>query len=278
MTGCNAPAVAVAPALSATPRPPSSTTPVLPTLTKTWVPIPTHTSYPTFPAYKTKQVLFEYSIQGDHTDFDFLLNTRKTYIALFADGQMILSGEPFREKMLSKGEIDWFLAQLDANGFSSIETSRKYNPSDPLYEFDGKYQQVTDGRFICVTRFSKKAKYICGYEPYSEYFILPMKNLLSFLDNFKLEGATVFRPDRILLDVWYPANEWVESTNPRVIVWPDDLPPITGRGILYFEGDAASRIFELFDSIDSSKIVRVKDRDYSVVLRPVLPHEILIQP
>ena len=108
-----------------------------PTTTLTQTPQPTFTPTITpLPPYKTKQVIFDYNAAGGLSDFDIFFESDflRTYsrIILYDDGQMIISGEVYRQKMLSPNEVNLFLSKLDAMGFYSLESNQAHDPTDCL--------------------------------------------------------------------------------------------------------------------------------------------------
>jgi len=262
---------------SSTPLP-SSTIMPSPTQIPSRTPAPTHTPEPTYPPYPTKQVLIEYSLNGDHGFFDDLVASQIPKLILYTDRQLVISGSPFREKILSKAEINSLLSQLETRGLYTIQTNQKHDSSDPLYNFGKNYQEIFDGLFLCLLVHSEKPRTLCAYQPLQDFLIPAMKNLLLFLDVYSPGDMSVYRSDRILLDISTQSDSFPEGERPIPVAWPVTLPSLKTSFRMYAEGETAEEIFALFDHSATWKIFIENGVEYSVLARPVLPHETLSQP
>jgi hypothetical protein len=154
---------------------------------------------------QNKDILFEYVNVGDHFRFDYLFEshtvTKDYHLVLYKDGQMIITGDKFKQKILSKTEIERFLFELETMGFFSIETNHKDDPTDKLYNFGNDYHTVFDGTFRCVTVNYVKSRTLCAYEPHLDFLIPAMKNIFYYLDNYNPIGVEPYQPDRIILSI-----------------------------------------------------------------------------
>jgi len=254
---------------------PSST----PTLPPSLTPTASATPYPTFPPYLTKQVIFSYSEIGNLSVFTVVLEAAgatHSKIVLYSDGQLIIPGKPYRQKQLSSEEINQLFSQLDTMGFYSLETNQKHDPTDLLYDFKGQFEKSYDGLYDCVTVVIKDRE-ICARDHLREFLIQPMKDILQFLDNYESKNMSVYQADRLLLSIEAQPPTWYIIDNPEVIPWPVDFPSLeTDKGnLLYVEGDVASQLFSLYGYQADARLVNANGVEYYVIVRPVLPHEIL---
>lgn len=250
---------------------PSST----PTLSPSFA--PSATPYPTFPPYSTKQVIFSYSIYGNHGSFDGVLGyAPHSNIVLYTDGQLIISGKPYRQKQLSGEEINRLFSQLETMGFYSLETNQKHDPTDLLYDFKGQFEETYDGLHVCLMDVVKDRE-ICVRDHLREFLIQPMKDILQFLDNYEPKNMSVYQADRLLLSIEAQPPAWYIIENPEVIPWSVNFPSIeTDKWkMLYVEGEIASQIFSLYGSQYDARLVNANGVEYYVIVRPVLPHEVL---
>jgi len=245
------------------------------TLAPTKTPTPSITPTPTFPPYPVKNVIFKYGYDGgDHGIFDQFVNPHLPKIILYSDGLLIIDKDSLYQKVLTEQEIHSFLSQIEQRGFNTIDTNQQHDPTDKLYDFSNGYESAFDGRYLCV---SAEEKRICAYEPVMDNVIPSMKNIFKFLDSYLPSNTTPYQADRILLQVIEGSDYLPQEYRPTQIKWTDDLPPLRKTPSLFVDGETAAKIFALFDYSESWKIVIDKDKEYTVFVRPVLPHEAIGQ-
>jgi len=255
---------------------------VIPSSTSTLPPSRTPTAFatpfPTFPPYTQKQVIFSYSVYGNHSLFDVALSGDLAYskIILYSDGQLIIPGNPYKQKKLSNDEIKQLFSQLEVMGFYSLETNQKHDPTDLLYDFKGQFAKSYDGLYDCVTDVVKDRE-ICVRDHLIEFLVQPMKDILQFLDNYEPKNMSVYQADRLLLSVEAQPPAWYVIDNPEVILWPTNFPSLETDEwkLLYVDGDLASQIFSLYGSQVDARLINANDVEYYVIVQPVLPHETL---
>jgi hypothetical protein len=236
---------------------------------------PSDTPYPTFPSYTTKQVVFSYSVYGNHSSFDSVLGYAPySKMVLYSDGQLIISGKPYRQKQLSNDEMNQLFSQLEVMGFYSLETNQEHDPTDLLYDFKGQYEETYDGLYVCVIDVVKDRK-ICVRDHLREFLIPPMKNILQFLDGYEPKDMSLYQSDRLLLGVSVGRDELIN--NPEVVSWPASFPTVeTDRWrILYVDGEPARQIFTFYGSQEGARNVNSNGSEYTVYVKPILPHETL---
>lgn len=228
------------------------------------------------PPYPTKQVLFLYKISGYHTPTDSFYRdfiATSSVIVLYSDGQMIIPGKPYLQKMLSVDEINQFLTQLDSLGFFAIESNQHHDPTDVLYNFGDQYERVFDGLWYCLISYGEKPRKLCAYEPFMEFLVPKMRNLLEFLDEYQPEGISQYYPDRILLWVQAGRSPYDSNLPENSIPWTQpSLSLGTNREkILYADGELAKELYILYG--DKGYIFTQDGKEYTVYMEIVLPHE-----
>jgi hypothetical protein len=223
-----------------------------------------------------------YCVAGWHGNFDIFTDTICwPILILYADGQMIIPGETYQQKFLSEEEIEQFLAQLESKGLYALETNQQHDPTDLLYDFGNQYQRIYDGLYYCIAvRTVEHERNLCAHDPQREYLIPEMKSLLGFLDEYQLEGATVYYPDRILVSVEIGRNPYLQDLPEQAIPWPEHLPSLETLeyNTIYAEGEMALEIYALFENTDSFRVFTYGDKEYTLEIEPVLPHEVLTRP
>jgi hypothetical protein len=251
-------------------------TPAKPTLTPTLKPTetfsPTSTPFLTYPPYPTKEFILDYYDIGYHTWFDMSGDFTFSNLVLYSDGQMILPGKIYRQKILSKNEMDQFLLQLEAKGFYAIDSNQHHDPTDSLYDFNGQYQRTFDGLRYCIVVTGNRERTLCAYQPDEEFLVPEMKAVLQFLDEYWPEGMFPYSPDRILLAVRV-GNEYFQElpVNP----WPVHLQSLETSEfkMIYAQGYTAKEIYALFDNTSTVKLFSQNGTVYTVGINIVLPHE-----
>jgi len=249
--------------------------PFTPTPDPTYSP---HTPEPTYPPYPTKQVTLEYLLSGNLSYFSYIVRERGTIFVLYTDGQFILTGKTYREKKLSTDEIKWLLSQLENKGFYSLETNQMHDQTDRLYNFGDQYFKVYDDRAFCVVVNGIKSRTIWVSESYKEFLVYSMKDILQFLDGYTPRKLSPYRPDRILIYVEKGRGSFFEQT--KAVSWLNKFPSLetVNSKVIYADGAMAAEIFALFDYSTDWKVVNENGIEYTVIVRPVLPHETLSQP
>lgn len=252
----------------------------------TSTPKPSLTPTITFtPPYPIKQVLVDYTEGGFHSFFEMNYADYGvdgwSKIVLYTDGQLIIPGNPYRQKILSKDEISQLLAKLETLGFYTIESNQRHDTSDKLYNFGNQYQGVSDPMWYCVLINKNEARKLCEWEPYKNFLVPEMKNILKFLDAYQAQGMTPYYPDRILLWVQAGRSPYAENLPEKAISWDEKFPTLetSGEKIVYAEGDDAKEIFALFDNKVSTIVISQDNTEYTVSIDIVLPHKQLqLQP
>jgi hypothetical protein len=243
-------------------------------------PIPATPTITPLPFYPTKQVIFDYNVIGDHSVYDGFFDPNFfrpwSKFVLYADGQIIITGTTYQQKILSPDEIKQFLSRLEAAGFYSLESNQKHDPTDKLYDYGNNYQESSDGLEYCILVNTVKSRNLCVYEPDIQFVVPKMKNILQFLDDYKPAGMTPYYPDRILLWV-QPGRDPYNNQLPKdALHWGESFPSLEtpDSKVIYVDGAAAKEIYMLFDrSPNLGKVFSQNDKEYTVYFNVVLPHE-----
>jgi len=265
---------------SVTPQP-SSTVTVTPTKTPrpTSTPIPTNTP---FPAYNIKQVIFEYGVFGGHSVYEAFFEDYDPdiWIALYDDGQMIISGAIYKQKLLSPHEIKQFFSNLETMGFYSLESNQAHNPTDKLYDFGNNYVKVYDAYSYCIIASAEKSRQLCVYEPGIPYLIPRMNKIFNYLNYYEPVGSTTYYPDRLLVWIQSGRNPYDDKLPMDVIPWDKKFPSLEipssntfNEKIIYVNGNAAKEIYLKFDDTNEGKVFIQNGKEYTVYIKIVLPHE-----
>lgn len=255
---------------------------VLPTRTPR--PTDTSTTIPT-PTYTVKQVLLNYLVGGFHTPYEiyyagFGVDGWSEFV-LYTDGQLIIPGKTYQQKILSKDEVNQLLTKLEALGFYTIESNQRHDSSDKLYDFGNQYQGVSDPMWYCILINKDESRKLCEWEPYRKFLVPEMKNILKFLNAYQVQGMTPYYPDRVLLWVRVGRSPYVENLPEKAIPWDEKFSSLetSDEKMMYFQGDEAKEIFSLFGNEVSTMVFTENDIEYTVSIDIVLPHEQLqLQP
>lgn len=249
----------------------------------TSTPRPIETSTATH-SYPVKQVLLNYTEGGFHTAYEIYYVDYGmdgwSKLVLYKDRQLIIPGNPYQQKVLSKDEVNQLLTKLESLGFYNIESNQQHDASDKLYNFGNQYHGVSDPRWYCVLIIKDESRELCEWEPYKKFLVLEMKNILKFLDAYQVEGMTPYYPDRILLWVRTGRSPDVENLPEEAVPWDGKFSPLetSSEKIMYFQGDEAKEIFALFGNEESIMVFTQDGIEYTVSIDVVLPHQQLLLP
>lgn len=235
-----------------------------------------------FPTYKAKQVTVNYVDTGDYSVFDMFFVQRfrdsKSRLVLYSDGQLILAGNPYQQKMLTTAEMKGFISQLDDLGFFSLYSNGRHDLTDMLYSFGSDYHPVDYDSSYCVLVNAEQRQTLCAYKPFLEDLVPEMKSTLQFLDKFHPEGLSVYHPDRLLLWVQRGRDAGNDELLQSAIPWSESLPSLEGsdRKLLYVEGEGAQKVYDFIGNTNIAKVFTQNNIEYTVRIQIVLPHEELV--
>jgi hypothetical protein len=241
-----------------------------------------------FPPYPNKGVVFDYYVTGNQADWDIFFDPPSgniiTRLVLYDDGQILMAvaGETYKQKVLSPDEFKSFLSKLETLGFYSLESNQEHDPTDKLYNFEGKYEEVgvIGGLRHCILVDADKSRKLCVHESYIQFLIPEMKDILQYLDEYKPAGMTPYYPDRILLTIQADVDPSID--HPPAVFWDEQFPSLergpnrftsgTSNQVIYIDGDMAKEIYLFFEGTDT-KVVSQNGKEYIAYLRVLLPHE-----
>jgi hypothetical protein len=258
---------------SSTPKPSATLTPTQVVARPTWTPVSTQTSTATsFPPYPTKQVLLDYTFGGSHAPDDLYYlhyGYSQTKLVLYTDGQLVIPGKTFQQKILSTFEVNQLFLQLEAKGLFSLT-------QDNLYNFGYQNSPKTiDGMMYCIVINGKGKRNLCASKTYESFLVPKMKNILQFFNEYQPKGMTPYYPDRILLWVHRGRSPSVQNLPAKAIPWPEKFSSLetSGEKVMYFQGEAAKEIFALFGNSVSAMVINQNGIEYTVLIDIVFPHE-----
>ncbi len=252
---------------------PSDTSEPALTLTTASTSTPTPLPPTDAPAPPNKAILFEYYSEGGFTAFNAFLDPGSSPIfprlVLYADGQLILPGEPYLQKTLSPKEVQAFQSKLDALGLNAIEIDKLY-----IEGYSGP--SMTDGQEICIVSNMTPPKKLCAFGPDLQFVVPQLKAVLEYLDAYQPEGLTPYTPDRILVsskEGRYPADENLPQT---AVPWSEKFPALTSSlSVFFVEGEMAKEIFTLFANPQMGQVFTQNGKEFTVCIQVMLPHEML---
>ena len=248
---------------------------------------PTHTSVPyvtvePFPtvtpagAYSTKQVFVQTGWTGGDggsvQDFYFGRNTPS--LVIYTDGQVIIQvgdwekGFTFLSGQLPSEELCSLLGKLNETGY--------FNPIDEIYAFD-ETTQFSDGAVSYIIQANGPInKSVNFYGPYLDYLVDEMASAYELVSTYQPPTATApYIPNYLLL--------WVEPITATDLEslpdWPAEFPPLAdlrsdpSSSKVIVEGELILPLMELFDHAMTQKLFREGDKNFEVILRPLLPHK-----
>ncbi len=193
------------------------------------------------------------------------------------------TGETYKQKVLSSAEIKSFLSKLETLDFYSLESNQEHDPTDDLYDFAGKYEEVGvfDGLRDCISVNADNSRNLCVHDFYLQFLIPEMKKILQYLDTYQPTGMTPYYPDRILLTIQSGLNSSIEY--PPAIPWDEHFPTLekdpkrytwdSSIQVIYIDGDMTKEIYSFFEGSDSSIVISQNGNEYLVDIRVLLPHE-----
>jgi hypothetical protein len=249
-------------------------TAVSPTLTSK--PAETSTGTPT--PYPLKQVLLDYTIGGYHTPYEIYYADYGadgwSALVLYSDGQLIIPGTTYQQKILSKEEIQQLFLQLENKGYYLLK-------QETLYDFGNQEPpRVYDGTTYCISTTGEREQNLCAYEPHKSFLDPQMMDILQFIDQYRPQGMTPYSPDRILLWVQAGRSPYVENLPTKAISWPANLSSLEtpDEKFMYFQGEEAREVYALFGHEISTVVMSQNGKEYTVSIDIVLPHEELRLP
>jgi|SRR5579859_194144 len=261
--------------ITAAPSPTLSSTP---TATSSARPGPSQTPSPT--SIATKQVLLQFGEFTQHTGAYFgpVFERDLPQIVLYTDGELLIAGSypEYSKTMLSTSDICSLLQQIANTGFFQVNGTGVLGKDDPIYNFGATPAPLVLGPSINAIQVNgNPAKFVGFYPAYEEYVINPIKLVLRLLKTYRPTGLRPYIPTRLLL--WVETVQRGDQSQPRI--WPENLPALADwlggapYNLALVQGDLVEPMLKLPQS--HAVVYTDQGQEYSVVMRPLLPHETL---
>ena len=170
-------------------------------------PRPSQTPYPTLTpwikVYPTKKALLIYStsFRDEYTlhFMDWGDFYPQPYFVLYEDGQIIF-GIGGHEKQLSQADTQAIIAKLEQLEFPKLQEAYEGDP-DSIFTVPPDMDYNPSSSNIEITFDVNGPKTIRYQKYWEEHLTQPMKEIISYLNNFSSAGATPYQPDRLLVSV-----------------------------------------------------------------------------
>lgn len=271
---------------SAAPKPTRSPTP-------TRVPIPTRTPVtptevlPTPP--KGKVILIEYFdkyLPGvPLLPSDAYVGKNLPRLVVYTDGQVIWrddTGALF-ETSMTDASMCALLGGIQTIGFFKVEADGTLGAGDPIYvNIPQKYLDITDSTSFLLAINGNPSKWILIYRPYVDTLITPVKSTWELFNSFVPSNLRPYRPK--LYGMWIEseqklARKYGAGEDLQVADWPSSMTRLArllgdAQDVqLGLDPEGASPILSFYNPVPGVKVFREGKNRYSVILRPLLPHE-----
>ncbi len=262
-----------------------------PTLTP--VPVPSRTPVtptevlPTPPAGRL--ILIEYfdKYGGDAPWMppDAYIGRHLPRLVIYTDGQLIWRDDAgaLWESSMSKDAMCTLVGGMEKFGLFKVEGDGTLEADDPIYE-KIPADRLNDSGFVnfLLVVNGNPAKWVIIYRPFVDSLVRPVKSSWELFNSFKPSDIQPYEPE--LYVMWIEAQQklarsYGAGADLQPADWPRDLPKLNK---LLGDNDAiqipldSSEVHSLLKYYDPAPGVKLfkegKDR-YSVILRPLLPHE-----
>jgi hypothetical protein len=284
-------AVATQSALTATK---TSTVP-RPTRTPTPSPVPIPSRTPVTPTEvlptppEGKVVLVEYFEKiGGETPWipsDAYIGRHLPRLVIYTDGQAIWQDDAgaLWEGRISKTALCTLLSGLQKIGLFKVEGDGSLGGDDPIYkDIPAEYlNDPSSTNFVMVVN-GNPSKRVIIYRLFVDSLVQPVKSAWEILNSFKPSSLKPYEAE--LYVMWVEgeqklARKYGAGEDLQPADWPKGLPQL--RKLLgdqdsvqlpISEGEA-SQLLEFYDPAPGVKVFEQGENRYSVILRPLLPHE-----
>jgi hypothetical protein len=247
-----------------------------PTNTPTITPTPSATWKPIVETYPLKTVWIEFGSTPDSlADYDMTFPVTIPDWVLYTDGTILLyRNGTFLTKKLTENEICSLLARIKRVGFFDVKTNGTSYKDDPIYVNPPPELLHTDDAYECLFVNGSSPKGLCVYRPIRDYTTTQVKTIMNVLGVYFPAGLQLYPPDRLGLYV-YSGRPYPESIKREPEPWPSYATALreNNQGSLYLEGEMAAKIYGIFKEPYTWLVFTEEGREYTVVARPLLPHE-----
>ena len=267
------------PSSTATPPPTPSTTPTpsrtaTPTPTAIPLPLAAMTPFPTvtpdYVVYDTKPVFLSYGGYGGDggSNTDEYLGRGTPRLIIYGDGQLILQSGRYRERLtflettLTAAEMCALRQQIEATGFTQPHTTF--------------FTQRAAGAGAGYLKIQLENTFYSFYGSEVPYLVDDLAAGVALIRDYQPPGPLrPYSPPSLFL---YIEEGIGENLSPPA-VWPADLPPLgelwsdRTQNVIRIGGEWVLPIFDVFSRVLAERTFQEGDATYTLVARPVLPHE-----
>lgn len=245
------------------------------------LPLPTQrttspTVTPVVETYPLKQVWIAFgSTPKFHPDFETAFPATIPTLVIYTDGTMIqYRNKTFQTKKLGKTEVCDLLTRIGQLGFSQLQTNGIDYEDDPIYAGlpAGATRAGDAYEYLIVNGDPPKSLWV--YEPIQAYAIQTVKEIMNVFRKYAPAGMHSYTPDRVGLFV-QAGRPYKGLEKLKAIPWPVNTPlkGENAQGALYLEGKPAVQVFRIFQKPYTTLVFTEQGQEYTVVSRPLLPHE-----
>jgi len=205
---------------------------------------------------------------------------------LYTDGQLILStSNNLMQKTLSSTEVCTLLSKITSTGFFEVAEG---DPSDWVETHKPIYQSVTatqdvgeGGLYEDIVVNGQPHKAVSVYYILKNYLVKPVRQVFDLITTYKPDGLKPYQPQQVLLwiEPLHPVHLYSDTPTPTVQSWPTNLPSLStllgpqDSGQALIQGGNVQPILKLFSQLPGSRLFIDQGQSYTVIARPLLPHE-----
>lgn len=266
-----------------------------PTRTPTPSPVPIPSRIPVTPTEvlptppEGKVILIEYFDKfGGETPWipsDAYIGRHLPRLVIYTDGQAIWRDDAgaLQEGRISKSALCTLLSGLQKIGFFKAVGDGTLGEDDPIYKnIPAEYlNDPSSTNFVMVVN-GNPSKRVIIYRLFVDSLVQPVKSAWEILNSFKPSSLKPYEAE--LYVMWIEAEQklarkYGAGKDLQPAIWPKGLPQLRK---LLGDKDAvqlpigeeeASQLLPFYDPAPGVKLFEQGENRYSVILRPLLPHE-----
>jgi hypothetical protein len=206
-------------------------------------------------------------------------------LVLYADGQLIWRDDAgaLWETIMTEDAVCTLLGGLAKFGLFKVKGDGRLGGDDPIYEKIPADELDTTGstNFLLVVN-GNPTKWVIIYRPFVDYLVRPVKSTWELFNTFKPSDLQPYEPQ--LYVTWIEAEQKLarsygagEDLQPAE--WPEEMTKLDkllgdNESIqLPMDPEEVDPLLSFFNPAPGVKIFEQGRDRYSVILRPLLPHE-----
>jgi len=266
-----------------------------PTRTPTPSPVPIPSRTPVTPTEvlptppEGKVILIEYfdKVGGETpwTPSDAYIGRHLPRLVIYTDGQALWRDDAgaLWEGRVSKSALCTLLSGLQKIGLFNVKGDGTLDEKDPIYkDIPAEYiNNPSSTNFVLVVN-GNPSKRVIIYRLFVDSLVQPVKSAWEIFNSFKPSSLEPYEPDVYVM--WVEAElklarKYGAGQDLQPEDWPRDLPQLRklldGQDAvqLPISEEEASQLLEFYDTVPGVKVFEQGENRYSVILRPLLPHE-----